>query len=473
MTTTATESKSLTEALRGKVVVVDTSSLLMVGTGLLSVLEDCEIVVPAVVVRELEDKRSHPTIGFLSRRWIRLLEEIRASRGIGLAHGVRIDEGENITVRVEPNHRNQASLPEHLQDGSHDSTVLAVAKNLMKDGKDVVLLSNDTPMRLHSTLDLDIPAFEFNAMQVIGARPFDGRYVVTLSQEECSNKGVYGDPEDLYKIEDYILDSLPEDRSENAYVAVVMEGDTRHLYDLLVIGDEIVPVHHKVKASGITGKTTEQDVAMSWLRTPADVIPIVSLGGSAGTGKTLVTMAVAFEELKRKSYDKIMVFRSLHELGQGQEIGFLPGDVNDKMAAWSGAVFDAIDVIASKSRKAKSETSRDAEVKRLREMVEIAPITFLRGRSLANTFIILEEAQNFSRSEILNILSRAGVGSKIVLTFDAAQVDNRFLQSGKNADIWSVVDSLKDSELFAHVTLQKTERSQVAELASGLLENQR
>lgn len=212
---------------------------------------------------------------------------------------------------------------------------------------------------------------------------------------------------------------------------------------------------------------------MSWLRTPADVIPIVSLGGSAGTGKTLVTMAVAFEELKRKSYDKIMVFRSLHELGQGQEIGFLPGDVNDKMAAWSGAVFDAIDVIASKSRKAKSETSRDAEVKRLREMVEIAPITFLRGRSLANTFIILEEAQNFSRSEILNILSRAGVGSKIVLTFDAAQVDNRFLQSGKNADIWSVVDSLKDSELFAHVTLQKTERSQVAELASGLLENQR
>ena len=106
-------------------------------------------------------------------------------------------------------------------------------------------------------------------------------------------------------------------------------------------------------------------------------------------------------------------------------------------------------------------------------MVEIAPITFLRGRSLANTFIILEEAQNFSRSEILNILSRAGVGSKIVLTFDAAQVDNRFLQSGKNADIWSVVDSLNDSELFAHVTLQKTERSQVAELASGLLENQR
>ena len=204
---------------------------------------------------------------------------------------------------------------------------------------------------------------------------------------------------------------------------------------------------------------------------PASQVPIVSLGGSAGTGKTLVAVATGINELKYH-YDKIIVFRSLHELGQGQEIGFLPGDVNDKMAAWSGAVFDAIDVIASKGRSKTQGKPDDNKIKKYKEMVEIAPITFLRGRSLARTFMILEEAQNFSRNEILNILSRAGEGSKVVLTFDAAQVDNRFLQSGKHADIWSVVDSLKDSDLFAHITLKQTERSEVAELAASILENQ-
>ena len=149
-------------------------------------------------------------------------------------------------------------------------------------------------------------------------------------------------------------------------------------------------------------------------------------------------------------------------MGQGQEMGFLPGNVDEKMEAWAGAVFDAIDVLAN---------AEQSLVKQFREIVEISPITYLRGRSLANTFIILEEAQNFSRSEILNILSRVGQDSKVVLTFDAAQVDNRFLQSGKHADIWSVIEDLKTNKLFAHITLVRTERSEVAELASRILES--
>ena len=249
------------------------------------------------------------------------------------------------------------------------------------------------------------------------------------------------------------------------------DADSKPIAHLILTGDTLTPVARKVKSESITGRTIEQDVAMTWLKMPASQVPIVSLGGSAGTGKTLVAVATGINELKYH-YDKIIVFRSLHELGQGQEIGFLPGDVNDKMAAWSGAVFDAIDVIASKGRSKTQSKPDDNKIKKYKEMVEIAPITFLRGRSLARTFMILEEAQNFSRNEILNILSRAGEGSKVVLTFDAAQVDNRFLQSGKHADIWSVVDSLKDSDLFAHITLKQTERSEVAELAASMLENQ-
>ena len=467
----------LTEELRGRTVVADTSSLLMVGTGLLNVLQDCTLVIPAVVVRELEDKRSHPTIGLLSRQWIRLLEELRVTQGGKLAEGVPAPAPwEDITIRVEPNHRDQKSLPEHLQDGSHDSTILAVANNLRQDGdKNVILLSNDTPMRLHSTLDLNIDAIEFNATRVLDATPFDGRYTVTLTSSECANSNYWGEKDGskgLERVEDLILSRLPEDRAENAYITITLDdADSKPIAHLILTGDTLTPVARKVKSESITGRTIEQDVAMTWLKMPASQVPIVSLGGSAGTGKTLVAVATGINEL-RYHYDKIIVFRSLHELGQGQEIGFLPGDVNDKMAAWSGAVFDAIDVIASKGRSKTQGKPDDDKIKKYKEMVEIAPITFLRGRSLARTFMILEEAQNFSRNEILNILSRAGEGSKVVLTFDAAQVDNRFLQSGKHADIWSVVDSLKDSDLFAHITLKQTERSEVAELAASILENQ-
>lgn len=469
----------LSETLRNKLVVADTSSLLMAGTGLLSVIEDCTIIIPSVVVKELEVKRTHATLGFLSREWIRLLEVLRTDFGKDLSKGVVVDGYKNVSVRVEPNHVNQKTLPEHLQDGSNDSTVLSVANNLNNEvgGGRVVLLSNDTPMRIHSTLNLDIPAFEFNATQVVGAKPFDGRYEVVITGEELLDASPSGTPDAaaLKKLHATILDRLPVDRADNAFVTVVL--DTKDpVFSLVLFGDTLTLVGHKNKASGITARTVEQDVAMEYLRADPNKVPIVSLGGSAGTGKTLITVAVALNELNDHKYQKVIVFRSLHEMGAGQEMGFLPGTVDDKMEAWAGAVFDSLDVIAAKKKPLKKNAGPQAQLahkeqaKKLREMIEISPITYLRGRSLANTFIVLEEAQNFSRSEILNILSRAGEGSKIVLTFDAAQVDNKFLQSGKNADIWSVIDSLKNEDVFAHITLQKTERSRVAEIASRILE---
>lgn len=474
MSTTLYENSSLSEKLEDKLVVADTSSLLMVGTGLLNVLKNCTLVIPSVVVKELEEKRNHSTLGFLSREWIRLLEVLRKEYDKKLGDGVIVPGYDNVCIKVEPNHSTQKSLPEHLQDGSNDSTVLAVAKNLLKDvGDKVVILSNDAPMRLHATLDIGIPSFEFNSTQIVGAEQFDGRYEIILTAEEYTNVNA---PKNMNNLYDLLFTKLPEDCSENALVTVKLDtGETLHT--LILMGDELEPVGHKNKAYGITGRTVEQDVAIAYLKASPDNIPVVSLGGNAGTGKTLITVAVALEELSLHKYQKVIVFRSLHEMGVGQEMGFLPGGVDDKMAAWAGAVYDALDVIAAKKKPLKKNSGTQAQndqkekAKQLREMIEISPITYLRGRSLANTFIILEEAQNFSRSEILNILSRAGEGSKIVLTFDAAQVDNKFLQAGKNADIWSVIDSLKNDNIFAHMTLQKTERSRVAEIASKLLES--
>jgi len=472
MTDSLKRTAQITNELKGKVIVIDTSSLLMAGTKLLTVLPKSTVIIPAIVIKELENKRTHSTIGFMAREWLNLIESIRVESGKELSKGVVLKEYKDITLRVEPNHTNQKTLPSHLQDGSNDSTILAVANNLslelQEEGRseEVIILSNDVPMRIAATLDLSLGAFEFNATQIVGAKPFDGRYSIQIPFKEFENS------KDLYFT---IINYLPKNYSKSAYVQVeYVEGGSAG--DFIISNGEVQEVKRKNKASNITARTLEQDIALAYLKESPDNLPIVSLGGGAGTGKTLLTIAVGLDELRAKHYQKVIVFRSLHEMGQGQEMGFLPGDVNDKMEAWAGAVFDALDVLAAAKKTIKKNAGPHAELalkeesKKLREMIEVSPITYLRGRSLSNTYIVLEEAQNFSRNEILNILSRAGEGSKIVLTFDAAQVDNKFLQSGKNSDIWSVIDSLKSEDLFAHITLQKTERSRVAELASRILE---
>lgn len=470
----------LADSLDGNVVVVDTSSLLMSGTAMLSVIKNCQLVIPAIVVKELEDKRSHATIGFLAREWLHLIEELRVKYGEKLSRGIPLDIN-NITLRIEPNHSTQQTLPMHLQDGSHDSTILSVANNLNNESIDkrVVILSNDEPMRIHATLDLHLEAHEFNVTQIIGAKPFDGRYTIFISEKEYvdSNVAGYSGKEELTKFYSLIKDKLPEDISYTSYITVNLDNG-KTIDNFILHGKNLSRLQRKNKASKITARSEEQDVAMNYLKMPSDVMPVVSISGKAGSGKTLLSLAVALDELKAGRYDKITVFRSLHELGMGQEMGFLPGSVDEKMEAWAGAVYDALDtiVLAIKPRKKNDNshvenTLQKSEKDRLREMVEVAPITYLRGRSLSNTFIILDEAQNFSRSELLNIISRVGEGSKIVLAFDSAQVDNKFLQSGKNADVWSVVDSLKSEDIFSHITLMTTERSRVAEIASRILES--
>lgn len=477
MTNSVTKSNNLlADKLKGKIVVIDTSSLLMAGTGMLKVLNNCSLVIPAIVVKELEEKRTHSTIGHLAREWLRLLESLRVENGTKLSQGVKLEGFENLTIRVEPNHRTQSSLPEHLRDGSHDSTILAVAKNLSEEDKvnKIVLMSNDVPMKLHSTLDLEIDAVEFNANAIVPAKPFDGTYEISITDEDYSKA-----MESKDGLEKYILQALPKDRARNAYVKLVLESNKEELANILLLGDKLSEVTRKHRTStNIVARTLEQDIAMEYLKKPYDEVSIVSLQGKAGSGKTLVTIAAGLDQLKAGRYQKVIVFRSLHEMGNGQEMGFLPGDVGEKMGAWAGAIYDAIDVIAASKKPLKknqgphADTALKAETDRLKAMVEVSPITYLRGRSLANSYLVLEEAQNFSRSEILNILSRAGEGSKIVFTFDDMQVDNKFLQTGSKADIWSVIESLKNEDIFAHISLKRTERSRVAEIASRIIAEQ-
>jgi PhoH-like ATPase len=208
---------------------------------------------------------------------------------------------------------------------------------------------------------------------------------------------------------------------------------------------------------GLHGRSAEQRVALDLLLDPD--VGIVSLGGRAGTGKSALALCAGLESvMERRQHRKVVVFRPLYAVG-GQELGYLPGTENEKMSPWGQAVFDTLSALTS-------QAVIDEVVDR--GMLEVLPLTHIRGRSLHDSFVIVDEAQSLERNVLLTVLSRIGTGSRVVLTHDVAQRDN--LRVGRYDGIVSVVEKLKGHPLFAHVTLSRSERSPIAALVTELLE---
>ena len=188
-------------------------------------------------------------------------------------------------------------------------------------------------------------------------------------------------------------------------------------------------------------------------------IGIVSLGGRAGTGKSALTLAAGLEQtLEQRKYNKVMVFRPLYPVG-GQELGYLPGSAEEKMLPWGQAVFDTLSSVTN--RYVIDEIIEQ-------EMIEVLPLTHIRGRSLHDCFVIVDEAQSLERNVLLTVLSRIGQNSRVVLTHDVAQRDN--LRVGRYDGIVAVIEKLKGNPLFAHVALQRSERSEIAGLVADMLD---
>lgn len=476
----------VSEFLKEKEVVVDTSVLLDFSPSMLQEFSNCVFVIPAVVIRELEEKRSHSTLGYSARAWLHLIEDTLISDGKdNLEKGVLIPETDNVYLSIEMNHKNQSTLPLPLQDGSNDSTILAVLKNRSEDEKaksaderkDVVLLSRDLPMRINAKLHLEKDAYDLSTE----VRPFDGVYHVNLSDVEV-NMSYDEDASGVVSTEfqTVVLSKLPEGAASSALIVINQNKAMTYLMVNGKILKNLSSEAYRIKASNnsinIVPRSIEQKALAEYINESSENLPVVSVGGNAGGGKTMIALAASIAQVKNTNtpYRKVLVFRSLHEMGQGQEMGFLPGTIEDKMAPWAGAIDDALESIATISNESKNKSISKENIEKakekLYECIEVQPITYLRGRSISNAILIIEEAQNFSSSELLHILSRAGKDSKIILTFDAAQVDNKYLRSGQNADVWKLIDQLKDKGVAAHITLKKTERSKIAEVASAILE---
>jgi len=422
-----------------KTYVLDTSVLLSDPRAIFRFAEHA-IVLPVVVISELEAKRNDPEIGYFARQALRYLDDLRVKHE-RLDFPVPVGSGGSL--RVELNHTSTSVLPSGLQLGDNDSRILAVALNLSGDGLNVTVVSKDLPLRVKAA-SVGLAAEEYRAELAVDSG-WTGMAEIDLGSKDMSK---------LYD-EETLTTALVADIPVNTGLVIHSErgsalgrvtgpGTVR-----LVRGDRDI--------FGLHGRSAEQRLAIDMLLDPD--LGIVSLGGRAGTGKSALALCAGLEAvLERQQHRRIMVFRPLYAVG-GQELGYLPGDAAEKMNPWAQAVFDTLGSVVS-------QNVLDEVVER--SLLEVLPLTHIRGRSLHDAFVIVDEAQSLERNVLLTVLSRIGQNSRVVLTHDVAQRDN--LRVGRHDGVASVIETLKGYDLFGHVTLTRSERSDIAALVTELLE---
>ena len=430
------------KALPGRITYVIDTSVLLADPVALSRFAEHEVIVPITVIGELESKRDHPELGYFARAALRTLDDLRVKNG-RLDHPLAIND-EGGTLAVELNHSDLSTLPAgFLRDGSNDSRILAIAKNLMSDGRRVVLVTKDLPLRVKAS-SVGVEADEYRA-ELATSSGWTGMI------EESVGGNLIDALYESDRVEHEIAKSAP------CHTGVVLHSEKGSALARVTPDKKLKLVRGDRSAFGLHGRSAEQRVALDILLDPE--VGIVSLGGRAGTGKSALALAAGLEMvLEKRAHKKVVIFRPLYAVG-GQELGYLPGTEGEKMSPWAQAVFDTLGSLVS-------QQVIDEIIER--GLIEVLPLTHIRGRSLHDSFVIVDEAQSLERGVLLTVLSRIGQGSRVILTHDVAQRDN--LRVGRHDGVVAVVESLKGHPLFAHVTLTRSERSQIAALVTELLE---
>ena len=424
--------------------VLDTS-VLLADPAAISRFAEHRVILPIVVITELEAKRHHPELGYFARQALRHLDDLRIEFGRLDADLPIGDEGG--TVRVELNHSDPQILPPGFRLGDNDTRILSVARSLEAEGEDVVLVSKDLPLRVKAA-SIGLTAQEYRA-ELPADSGWTGMTELEVSAEDIQE--LY----DTGRLDCELARDLP------CHTGLVLAAGGQGGGSALgrVLPDKSVRlVRGDREAFGLHGRSAEQRVALDLLLDPE--VGIVSLGGRAGTGKSALALCAGLEAaMERRQHRKVVVFRPLYAVG-GQELGYLPGSEADKMNPWAQAVYDTLSAV----------TSQDVINEVLaRDMFEVLPLTHIRGRSLHDSFVIVDEAQSLEQSVLLTVLSRIGSGSRVVLTHDIAQRDN--LRVGRHDGVVAVIEKLKGHPLFAHTTLVRSERSPIAALVTEMLED--
>jgi len=433
-----------------KTYVLDTCVLLADPLSLLR-FDEHDVVIPLVVVEELDRQKTRPDeVGANARRAIRALEELGASAPGGLRLPANLDSGGSL--RIELNGTRSDRLPKVLDPSTADHRILATCLNLVDGGLTTVLVTKDASLRIKGA-QLGVEVEDYRADTVPVDESYSGVAEIevdpaTIDQLYAAGKTVVASSELL--VNQYVILRAMESHSAVGKVIDVVGGAT------------IVRVPGSRQAFGIESKNVRQAFALDLMMDPD--ITAVSMMGVAGTGKTFLALAAALEQtVEAGRYRRISVYRPLVAVGR-QEVGFLPGDLDEKLAPWMAAVHDNLYALFSGDPlSAKGAIDELLE----RNVIEMAAVTYLRGRSITDELVIIDEAQNLEYSTLKVILTRIASGSKVVFCGDLSQVDNPYISPF--GGLAALIEKLKGQHLFGHITLEKSVRSPLAELAANVL----
>ena len=416
--------------------------------------EENLIVIPITVIEEIDKfKKDMNETGRNARHVSRLLDDLRTSGS--LSSGVKLETGG--TVRVEINEdRGLKALPQELRSDKGDNRILAVAMDVKSQSAtgQVILVSKDTNLRIKADA-LGLVAEDYESDKVEINELYTGVTEILVPSEKVDRFHGQGwlEQSSLYP---------------NQFVTLIDETNPNHsgIGRFDAAAERIAPLRKGGKDGvwSITARNREQAFALDALLD--DSIKLVTLVGKAGTGKTLLAIAAGLHKVAEENiYNRLLVSRPVFPMGK--DIGFLPGDIEEKLAPWMQPIFDNVELLLSGHEAEKRHSKGYKELVAM-GIMEIEPLTYIRGRSIPNQFMIVDEAQNLTPHEIKTIITRAGEGTKVVLTGDPYQIDNPYVDSSSNG-LTYLVERLKSLKITGHVTMMKGERSELAELAANLL----
>ncbi len=416
---------------------------------------DNEVVIPSVVIEEIDSKkRLQDDVGRNAREFVRALDRLRMQAPLN--QGVKTPGGG--LLRVEMNHQKNERLFRFFPEANGDNRILSVAYTLFEQHREdqipVIIVSNDAIVRIKAD-SIGLYAEPYRNDQVVDSRDqlYQGFREILVPKEVIDQ---------FYREKSVKLDFLTESPHFHEFFLLKDEtGSNQSALARCRNGNMLEPFYYlEDQIWGIHPRNVQQKMAMELLLD--DSVPLVTLSGRAGTGKTLLTLATALSKvLDEKKYLKLLVARPV--VPMGRDIGFLPGEKDEKLRPWMQPIYDNLEFLFSAEDKNHLENMMAGT-----KSIEIEALTYIRGRSIPRQFIIIDEAQNLTRHEAKTIISRVGENSKIVLVGDPEQIDHPYIDSTSNGLSYTV-EQFKNQPLAGHVTLIKGERSALAELAANLL----
>jgi PhoH-like ATPase len=435
-----------------KTFVIDTNVLLNDPNAIYS-FGDSEVVIPSVVLEEIDSKKKlMDELGRNARYVSRQLDELRE---LGRLHeGVSLDNGGLLRVVI---HNPESQVFAAFHDDKNDNAIIAVAKELSEINPDTILVSKDVLVRVKAD-------------------------IVSVKAEDYQHDKVADSEDDLYKgysevfVDDELINDFYKEKSIKAYTRHFKNYPENHLFILkseiaenkTAIGrkvkNKIVPLYNYKGDNPVFGlkhKNVQQMMALELLLDKS--VPIVTLSGKAGTGKTLLALAAGLAQtLDEQTYNRVLVARPV--VPMGKDIGYLPGEKEEKLRPWMQPIYDNLEFIFD----CKNEAQLEKTLQGYEDIIKVEALTYIRGRSIPNQYIIIDEAQNLTQHEVKTITTRLGEGSKIVLVGDPYQIDHPYLDMYSNG-LTYVTERLKEEKEMGHVTLHRGERSNVAQLCADKL----